>query len=158
MAVQKSSFRIEQDNLYVIEVNDKGETIEFDLDDTIGLQNKLLKCYTEIDKIRTEFEAKAEELKNKNYGEVKEGEIPQNEIDLVNATTEFYQKSRACMDMFLGENGCQKIFGDRNFPTMFDKLFEKLQPDIEKMGLSIKKIQKNLINKYRNISNRKVIK
>ncbi len=158
MAIQKSSLRIEKNNLYVIEVNDKGETIEFDLDDTIGLQNKLLKCYTEIDKIKTEFEAKAEELKNKKYEKEKEGEIPQSEIDLVKATTEFYQKSRACMDMFLGENGCQKIFGDRNFPTMFDELFEKLQPDIEKMGLSIKKMQKDLINKYKNIDNRKVIK
>lgn len=158
MAVQKSSFRIEQDNLYIIEVNDKGETIEFDLDDVIGLQNKLLHCYSEIDKIRAEFEAKAKELQNKEYEEEKEGELPQREIDLVNITTEFYQKSRACMDIFLGKNGCQKIFGDRNFPTMFEKLFEKLQPDIQKMGLSIKNMQKNLVNKYKNTSNRKVIK
>lgn len=157
MAIQRSSLRIEKDNLYVIEVNDAGETIEFDLDDTIGLQNKLIKCYTEITKIKDEFDVKTDELSKKEYDEQTEG-ISQQDIDRVNLEVDFYAKSRECIDMFLGKGACQKIFGDRNFPDMFDKLFDKLKPDIEKMGLSVKNIQKNLVNKYKTKTNIKVIK
>lgn len=157
MAIQKSSLRIEKDNLYVIEVNDNGDTIEFDLDDTIGLQNKLIRVYTEITKIKDKFDAEIDKLSKKVYEEQNEG-ISQQDIDRVNLETKFYMESRECMDIFLGENGCQKIFGNRNFPDMFDKLFEKLQPDIEKMGLSMKNIQKNLVNKYKNKTNRRTIK
>lgn len=158
MAIQNSSFRIDKDNLYIIEVNDAGETIEFDLDDSIGLQNKLIKCYTEIEKIKVEFDSKIAELEKKEYPEEETEGISQKSIDAINVTTDFYMKSRECVDMFLGKGACQKIFGDRNFPDMFDKLFEKLQPDIEKMGLSIKNIQKNLVNKYQNKTNKRTLR
>lgn len=154
---QKNSIRINKgnENLYVIEVNDKGETISFDLED-INLTSRLIDMYTGIQNIEAKFNKDKKELESKEYPE-EDNVIPQRAIDENKLIQKFFKESRECADLFLGEGACQKIFGDKNYIEMFTDLFEQLEPHFKKMGLSMQKLKKDLINKYKP-NNRKVLK
>ena len=52
------------------------------------------------------------------------------------------------MDEFLGAGGVQKIFGDRNYPDMYNDLFDALKPHLEKIGISSKKSIERIEQKY----------
>ncbi len=145
--------RVEKKNIYTIEVNDKGDTIEFDLED-IGLNFKLLKALREIDRISDEMK-KEIVIINKRQ-DVPGKYISKNDEDLLRLWNKSFKEMRNAMDMFLGEGACQKIFGDRNYIEMFDDLVEQLKPHLEKMKISFKDIKNRIENKYSN-KNEKVI-
>lgn len=154
---EKNSIRIGKDskNVYEIEVNDKGETISFDLED-INLTSKLIDMYTGIQDIERKFNKEKKELEEKEYDET-DSFIPQRAIDENRLIQKFFADSRACADLFLGNGACQKIFGDKNYIEMFTDLFDKLEPHFKKMGLSMQKLKKDLVKKYQP-NNRKVLK
>ena len=70
--------RVEKDNVYKIEVNDKGECIEFDLLD-IELPIKLINASEELEKQKVIHEQKVEELKKENL-EPKENMLKQYKL------------------------------------------------------------------------------
>lgn len=169
-----SSFRIQSKTLYVIEVNDKGETISFDTED-INLSTNLIECWQNIQAELSIFAKKENELikkienerKNKkseeifledtdevDFNNVEEFiqsltlPISENEKNLIYAQRDFYNNCRKIMDGFLGENACQKIFGDANYKLMFNDLFEKLLPEFEKMKVNTEKLKKDIYKKY----------
>ena len=179
-----SSFRVKSKTLYIIEVNDEGETIEFDTED-INLPTKLIECWQNIQKELSNFAKKEneiikaieEERKNKkpeeivledtddvNFSNVEEYinslEIPisENEKKLLYAQKEFYERCREIMDVFLGENACQKIFGDSNYKLMFNDLFEQLLPEFEKMKVNTEKLKKDIYKKYMPKKSKKVMR
>ena len=137
--------RVEKKNIYTIEVNDSGDTIEFDLAD-IGLNFKLLKALKEIDRIQ-EYMKNELTIINKRQ-DVKGKYISKNEEDTLRLWSKCFKDMRSAMDCFLGEGACQKIFGDRNYIEMFDELMEQLKPHLEKMKISYKDIQDRIKKKY----------
>ena len=137
--------RIDKKNIYTIEVNDNGDTIEFDLDD-LGLTFKLMKSLEEVEKIKNEVMSKIDEIEA----------MPDDDSQLFSEKTkktlklwdEAFKKMRNAYDMFLGEGACQKIFGDRNYKEMFDDLTKELAPHFDKMGLNFKQFSDKLAKKY----------
>ena len=169
-----SSFRVKSKTLYVIEVNDDGETIEFDTED-INLSTNLIECWQNIQvelasfaKTENELIKKIEEeRKNKeseeiiledtddvDFSNVEEFidslalPISENEKKLIYAQKDFYNKCREIMDGFLGKGACQKIFGDANYKLMFNDLFDKLLPEFEKMNVNTERVKKDIYKKY----------
>ena len=138
--------RVEKKNIYTIEVNDNGDTIEFDLADIIGLKFKLLKTLNEIDRI-IDYAKKEEIIINKRQ-DVKGKYISKNEEDILRMWNKTYKDMRNAMDMFLGKGACQKIFGDRNYITMFNDLMDELKPHLDKIGINVNSIAKDIENKY----------
>lgn len=141
--------RVEKDNVYKIEVNDKGECIEFDLLD-IELPIKLINASEELEKQKAIHEQKVEELKKENL-EPKENMLKQYEID-----KEFCQTMRNVLDNLFGEGASQKIFGDTNRITMFNDFFTQLEPHLDKIIIDVEQIKKDLIEKYKPIMENKI--
>jgi len=141
--------RVEKKNIYTIEVNDNGDTIEFDLED-IGLNFKLLRALREIDRIQEYMKNEITIIQKRQ--DVKGKYISKNEEDILRLWNKCFKDMRSAMDIFLGEGACQKIFGDRNYIEMFDDLMEQLKPHLEKMKVSYEDIKKRIENKYSNKS------
>lgn len=141
--------RVEKDNVYKIEVNDKGECIEFDLLD-IELPIKLINASEELKKQKKIYKEKIEKLKNENLNPA-EDMLKQYEID-----KEFCQTMRDVLDSFLGENACQKIFGDTNRIGMFDDFFAQLEPHLDKIIINVEQVKKDLIEKYKPMLENKI--
>lgn len=141
--------RVEKDNVYRIEVNDKGEYIEFDLLD-IELPIKLINASEELEKQKAIHKQKDEELKKENL-DPKESVLKQYKID-----KEFCQTMRNILDNLFGEGASQKIFGNANRITMFDDFFAQLEPHLDKIIIDVEQIKKDLIEKYKPIMENKI--
>ena len=141
------SLRIERKDIYTIEVNDKGETIEFDLVD-IELPFKCDRAFSEVDRIKNELKAKLVIIDKKQDHKLKNRVLTANEEARINAYKDAYMAMRSAMDIFLGDGACQKIFGDRNYLDMFSDLAEALAPHLEKMEISTDGIKKRIEEKY----------
>lgn len=141
------SLRIARKDIYTIEVNDNGDTIEFDLVD-IELPFKADKAFREIDRISGELQAKLVIIDKKQDHPIKGAAMTANEEARLNAYREAFVGMRAAMDCFLGDGACQKIFGDRNYLEMYTDLAEALAPHMEKMQLNVDGIRKRIKDKY----------
>lgn len=137
------SLRIKNKDVYRIEVNDKGECIEFDLSD-IGLKAKCYDALDKIDEIIKSYQPRIKEVKT-------EREQTFLEKDL-------FKDLREAMDTFLGEGACQKIFGDRNYYDMFNDLLNELnkkRPELkgkshfDMLGFNAEQIAKRVAEKYK---------
>lgn len=141
------SLRIEKKDTYIIEVNDAGETIEFDLVD-ISLPLRFNKAYLEVEKSLRWLEGQIA-LKDKEASDSeKVGLLTKGEEKLLKAWDKAFKDMRKAMDNFLGEGGCQKVFGDRNYLEMWSDLFDALEPHIEKMGIRNEDIKNRIKAKY----------
>ena len=168
----KNSIRVHSKTEYTIEVNDKGDTISFDLEDT-GLTSKLFKMYEALDKLKVKYMTQAQELdkrpdepfktvteENPIDGEaVQKVLITKNQYEGTQMIDQFYYDARHALDQFLGEGACQKIFGDKNYKDMFEDLLEQLTPEFKKMGINNELIKASAVkkhgpkpNKYRTIT------
>lgn len=134
--------RVEKENVYQIEVNDKGEYIEFDLLD-IDLPMKLINGADELKKQKKIYKNKLIALNKQYKDNSKLLLIKQYELD-----KEFCTKLRNIFDGFLGEGACQKIFGEVNRIGMFDAFFEQLSPHLDKLVINVEQIKNNLYEKY----------
>lgn len=148
------SIRVKSGSEYVIEVNDKGDTISFDPSD-ITMTSKLLRTYEHIDALMNEYKEKAKQLDEKPVEAIYEGEyegkeikITKKDIESEKLTNELFDKTREIMDEFLGDGACQKIFGDKNWFTMFDDLAEQLEPHFKQIGINAQKIRTGAAKKY----------
>lgn len=157
--MSNGKIRVKSETLYLIEVNDEGDCIYFDISD-IGLQAKLVECFDMVNKETDRFTKKEKELIQKIQNEPKKETkelYSEAEKEYIKAQEDFYKTCRKIMDKFLGENACQKIFGDANYPKMYIDLFEQLEPHFKEMGLKKEKMQKDLYKRYMT-NNKKVIK
>lgn len=144
--MSNSKIRVQSKSLYSIEVNDKGECIYFDLSE-VGLPARLLETYEGLQAMIAKFEKNKDEIANREDSKINEY-VTQNQKDIIYLTEQYYKDARACLDKFLGEDACYKIFDNINYYEMFDDLIEQLSPEFEKMGLNIPNMQKNLVKKY----------
>lgn len=138
---------LKKSNLYVIEVNDNGDTIEFNLDD-IELPLKLEMMQESMQKISDHM--KAQELIIDKQQDVarKGGLLTKNELEKAKLISKTYNDTRDIMDKFLGEGACKKIFGDINYATMWDDLMTALEPHLEKMKLKRESLLDSVKKKY----------
>ena len=142
-----NSIRIEKKDIYTIEVNDLGETIEFDLVD-IELPFKCERALAEVNRIYRELKAKLVIIEKKEDHKLEDGIMTANEKAKLDAHINAFKEMRVAMDAFLGSGACQKIFGDRNYVEMYDDLFEALAPHFEKMKLNTEGITARIKEKY----------
>lgn len=142
-----NSLRIEKRDIYTIEVNDNGDTIEFDLVD-IELPFKCERALSEVDRIVKDLKAKLVIIEKKEDHPQKGKLMTVNEEARLTAHKKAFEEMRVAMDAFLGEGACQKIFGSRNYIEMYDDLFEALAPHLEKMKLNTHGIAERIKAKY----------
>lgn len=158
--MSKNSIRIKSETEYIIEVNDKGETISFDLRDT-SLYAKLSSMFDEVNKLISKTEKKEKEINAREdapYRGVEGATITQNEYDMLKLFDDFYKEQRKVIDGFMGEGACQKIFGDKNYHGMLDDLMVALEPHFKKMGMNTQTIMKKTSEKYLNRQQRRALK
>ncbi len=138
----KIEIKRDRSDFYILEVNDKGDTIQFDLTD-ISLPEKILKASEELKNID-------EDYKN-NILQIDKEEISKEEKakKVIEIDKEFSIKSRKIFDGFMGEGACQKIFGDANYYGMYIELFEQLEPHFDKMIIKSQKAKQRLVEKYK---------
>lgn len=120
-----NKLRIERKDIYEIEVNDNGDTICFDMAD-IELPFKLQAAYDGIQKAQKDLQGKLVIIQKQQDHKDSGALMSKNEADTIKAWKKCFKDMRTAMDKFLGENGCQKIFGDANYLEMYDDLFEEL--------------------------------
>ena len=142
-----NSIRIEKRDIYTIEVNDNGDTIEFDLVD-IELPFKCNRAMNEVNRIYKELQAKLVIIEKREDHQQKGKLMTANEEARLKAHKEAFANMRIAMDDFLGEGACYKIFGNRNYIEMYDELFEALAPHLEKMKLNTNGIAERIKAKY----------
>lgn len=156
-----NSIRVKSATEYIIEVNDLGETISFDVADT-SLTSRFVGVMEKIDSLVKVYEEKAAQIEarpdipyntvrivNEETGEEEtQTLITQNQFESALLVEEFYGEARAAMDTFLGEGACRKIFGERNYLNMFNDLLEQLEPHFQKMGVNAENLRKKAVEKH----------
>lgn len=120
-----NQLRIKRQDIYTIEVNDNGDVIEFDLGD-IELPFKLQRAFDGAHKVQAQLKAKLLIIEKQQDRRDKKHLMSKNEAEALKAWNKAFFEMRKAMDEFLGEGGCQKIFGDSNYLDMFDDLLEEL--------------------------------
>lgn len=131
--------------LYKIEVNDAGETITIDAED-IELPLKLNKMIEDCEKIEKQVNLQSKVIDKK---EVKQkGLITNIDEEYVKLYRKSYIELRKAIDGFLGDGTCQKIFGDRNYLSMWKDLLEALNPHLQKITVLQKDTKDIIAEKY----------
>ena len=130
-----------KEDFYILEVNEKGETIEFDLTD-IALPEKIMKASENIGKLDKEYQEEMINLQKENINDIEKTK------KAIKIEFEKCKQMRKEFDGFLGENACQKIFGETNYYGMFLQLFDALEPHFDKMKIKLDKAKLKLANKY----------
>lgn len=140
-----AKLRVEPKGLYEIEVNDSGDTIVFDTLD-FELPFKFNEAFKMVNSIVQNVKGQIVVIDKKATKQ--DGFLTNKDNEYKKATKKAFADMRKAMDEFLGEGGCQKIFGDRNYFEMFDDLFNALEPHFEAMGLSSENMDKKIMDKY----------
>ncbi|MDL2276385.1 hypothetical protein LJC02_01905 [Breznakia sp. OttesenSCG-928-G09] len=147
------SIRVKSSSLYTIEVNDKGDVIELDMSD-LSFFSGLQKTLNNIDKLSKNIKKEMKTIDAMDDTEMLDEYISKKSVAQMELLNQFYNDARKEIDNILGENACQKIFGDKNFITMFDDLFEALEPSFEDMRKKQELKSKEMRKKYA-LSNKK---
>lgn len=144
-----NKLRVAKKNEYIIEVNDKGETISFNIEDP-SLYLRMEKAFEDVKKLESQAKAEILVIQNKENNKRKGKLLSENELKILQTFDKMYKDMRIAMDVFLGKGACQKIFGDTNYLTMYDDLFEQLTPHFENMGMNAASFADSIKNKYGN--------
>lgn len=137
--------QIAHSGLYEIEVNDNGETIIIDAED-IELPLKLNKMIEDCEKIDKQTKLQLKVIEKK---EVKQkGVITNIDEEYVKLYRKSYGELRKAIDGFLGAGACQKIFGDRNYLSMWQDLLEALNPHLQKISVLQRDTKDIIAEKY----------
>ncbi len=138
---------LKKENTYEIEVGDKGETIVFHTDDLelpFKWNDAFLECQKMTDNLKRQIKV-IEKKESKPHGL-----LTTQDEEVRKLYKKTFAQMRTIMDGILGKGGCQKIFGDNNYLSMFNDLFDALEPHFEKMGLSMGASVKSIEEKYGN--------
>lgn len=141
------SIRVKNKDTYVIEVNDDGETIEFDLTD--------IELPFRLERSKKMVEAADKWLKgqiviaNKKQDAAKKGDVmTEREKATLEAYREYFRRMREAIDEFAGAGASKKIFGDQNYLEMFNDFMEQMEPHCDKMQIKGIDIRKRIEEKY----------
>ena len=135
-----------------------GEYLVFDLED-IELPLKYQKLLEEEKKNR-QWIRNQEIIINKREDVKGKKLMSKNEEDLIRAVNEFFNKEIEIYNMFLGENGVQKLLNGRPMGWTrlkeIDEIIEKYI--IPKLDIKKESIKDKIKNKYGNIQDKEVLK
>ena len=142
-----NSIRVRNKDTYIIEVNDNGDTIEFDITD-IELPFKLERAQKMANEAKKWLKAQ-QVIISKKQDTAKKGDLMTvRERATLEAYRECFKKMRAAIDEFAGAGASNKIFGDKNYLEMFNDFMEEMQPHFDKMELKGIDIRKKIEEKY----------
>lgn len=129
-----------------LDENGKEVCLEFDLAD-IELPLKLNKCEHLIRKAQSNLKAKMVVIDKK---EDRKGKmlLSYKEEEKIKALREYYDEMEKAIDLFIGEGGTRKVFGNRRYWEMYEDLIEMLNPFLPKMKISVDSIISRVKNKY----------
>lgn len=151
--------RIQRKDIYEIEVNDHGDTISFALGD-VELPFRLNEAYEGISKAQEWLKQRLTVINKQKDSKIKDSAMTRNQKLSMEAQKECFAKMRTAMDRFLGEGGCQKIFGDVNYFEMYNDLFDALNEKgedglshLERMKISNDAISARVMEKYGSAEN-----
>lgn len=163
-----SSIKIVNKSIYTIDIKDENDNIihilKFNLNDA-NFPVRALELYDSAFQEMERLEEQEEKIKNKlldegvtqvpNIENLTQENIKENEDILSPTMREFfcleangYNKLREILDKFLGTGTCQSIFGDYNDRETFKDFLNGLLPELEKMGVKMQNIQKNMYKKH----------
>ena len=129
---------------------DAGDTIEFNIEDpTLALRAE--KAKQDVMKIADRCKLEISVIEKQTDSKAKGNILTKKQREQMEAYDKMYRDMRKAMDTFLGQGACQKIFGDTNYLTMYDELFEALQPHFEKMGLNAESLKDSIVRKYQQV-------
>ena len=121
--------------------------IEFDLED-IEVPERYSKCTYLIQKATNTLQNELVII-NKKQDAPGKGVMTQNEEAKMRVLKKYYKDVENAMDLFLGENGTNKIFGETRYITMFEDLKEMLEPIMPKLKINLKSIEEKIKSKYK---------
>lgn len=114
-----------------LEVNDQGETISFDIGDPSFL-NKAQQMALKAEQAQKEFDERFQDLdryiEESTDDDLADDLLDDKMIELGQGFADLFADLRLAVDGFLGQGASQKIYGDDNYLSMFDDLFESLKP------------------------------
>lgn len=142
-----NSIRVKNKDAYIIEVNDNGDTIEFDITD-IELPFKLERAQKMAQDAQKWLKSQQVIIAKKQDTAKKGDLMTAKERATLEAYRECFKKMRAAIDEFAGAGASQKIFGDHNYIEMFNDFMEEMQPHFDKMELKGIDIKKKIEEKY----------
>lgn len=128
--------------------NETGEELVFDLNDVeflLRYQNMLYKISKLKEKVKNDILVinKREDVKGKKL-------FSKNQEDVIKAEEDFIKNMAEAYNMFLGENGVQKLLNGRKLGwtslATIDEIIEK--QIVPKVGVTIEDVKKNIISKY----------
>ena len=131
--------------LYEIEVNDKGESIFIDAED-VELPLKLNKMIEDCEKAEKKANLQAKVIDKKPIENI--GICTNHDIEYSKLYKQAYIEMRKAIDSFLGEGACNKIFGKRNYISMWRDLMEALNPHLQKIGVLQNDTKEVIAQKY----------
>lgn len=142
-----NSIRVRSKSEYIIEVNDNGDTIAFDITD-IELPFKLERAQR-IAQEAVKWLKAQQVIISKKQDTAKKGDmLTTKERAILEAYRECFKKMRAAIDEFAGAGASDKIFGDKNYLEMFNDFMSAMEPHLDKMELKSIDIRKKIEKKY----------
>ena len=132
-----------------IEGNDTGEHLEFDMED-IELPLRLNECEAKhrknLEYLRNQFVIidKKEDKKGKFI-------LSWKEEEKLKVLQEFYKREMEALDLFLGQNGTNKLLNGRKpYYSMYEDINDMLVPILPKLKLKADDIANKIKEKYSN--------
>lgn len=148
-----NTIKLNKDNILRLGIQtadgkDTGEVLEFDLEDIelpLRYQELLEKDKKNKEYLRNEMViiGKREDVKGKKL-------LSKNEEDKIKAVNEFFRKEVEVYNMFLGENGVQKLLNGRKLGwTTLQEIDEIIETQIAPhLDMSMEKITQKVKDKY----------
>lgn len=134
--------KIDNENVYKIEINDNGDYIELDLLD-IELPIKFINAGKTLERETKIYNNKVKALENQYKDDVKTYLYKRLDVDRT-----YCKKMREMFDSWLGEGTSQKVFGSKNRIGMFDEFYNQLVPILNDIQLNFEQIKENLLKRY----------
>ena len=134
--------KIDNENVYKIEINDNGDYIELDLLD-IELPIKFINAGKTLERETKIYNNKVKALENQYKNDVKTYLYKRLDVDRT-----YCKKMREMFDSWLGEGTSQKVFGNKNRIGMFDEFYNQLVPILNDIQLNFEQIKENLLKRY----------
>lgn len=151
MAEKSIDLKRNDDEVYIIKFAGTDAQIVLDMMD-VEFPSKANKAYTDISKnldiCRGNIVAIQNKYKNDPKANKTIGIMTKEQVEISAEYKKMYEKDRAVCDALFGEGTMRAIFGDRNYFTMFNDLFEAILPVINEMKSNIGKIEKRIKKKY----------
>ncbi len=122
--------------------------IEFDLED-INLVDNYSKAISMCEKAGTDLKTQIAVINKRKDDKQINSVITKNEKDKMDALKKYYKTIEDAMNLFLGEDGFTKIFGNKRYLTMLDDLSDMLEPIMPLLKVNIEGIQNKIISKYK---------